>query len=86
MVNLIQMNEGTIPHPDTGKDVPAHKLVEDYSRPFFRAALARGATPYSLSSAAAATSTAGGHHLPIIPAGLWSIWSDIGAVGTCSSW
>ena len=48
MVNLIQIKEGTIPHPDTGKDVPAHKLVEDYSRPFFRAALARGGYPLLL--------------------------------------
>ena len=51
MVNLIQMNEGTIPHPD-GKDVPAHKLVEDYSRPFFRAALARGGYRLLVSAAA----------------------------------
>lgn len=48
MVNLIQMNEGRIPHPDTGEEVPAHKLVEDYSRPFFRAALARGGYPLLL--------------------------------------
>ena len=44
------------------------------------------ATPYYSSSAVVATSIAGGNHSLIIPAGLWSIWSDIGAVGTCSSW
>lgn len=45
MLNLIRFADGKIPHPDTGKEIAPHKLVERYTKPFIKALMLRGGHP-----------------------------------------
>lgn len=35
MVNLVQFNASPLPHPDTGRDIKAPALLQEYTKPFF---------------------------------------------------
>lgn len=45
MLNLVKLAPEPIPHPRTGEPTPALKLLEEYTKPFFRALLRRGGHP-----------------------------------------
>lgn len=45
MLNLVKLAPEPVPHPETGEPMPAMKLLESYTRPFFRALLRKGSHP-----------------------------------------
>jgi hypothetical protein len=45
MLNLVRLAPEPVPHPHTGTPTPAMKLLESYTRPFFRALLRKGSHP-----------------------------------------
>jgi hypothetical protein len=45
MLNLVKLAPEPVSHPETGEPTPAMKLLESYTRPFFRALLRKGSHP-----------------------------------------
>ena len=45
MVNLIEFNPSPVPHPDSGQDINAPALLEEYTKPFLGKILRRAGHP-----------------------------------------
>lgn len=45
MLNLVRIERGDVPHPETGKPVPGPELMQAYTRSFLPALLRRGGHP-----------------------------------------
>ena len=45
MLNLVKLASDPVPHPETGELMPAAKLLDGYTRVFFRALLRQGCHP-----------------------------------------
>jgi len=83
MVNLLQFHRSPIKHPDTGRDVQADSVLQEYFRPFMGQVMRRAGHPVLSTRAVGATSMPGTHRRT--PAGTRRDWFVTAPGETASS-